>query len=253
MVGRNLHTDRPMLLPFGLFSLNSSCPESDYGLFAASSTGLAAGNTADEAVLHGLYEVVERDAVHGWIRGGCRHKEAQVLNIEPDVHPELASIMNAFEQASLECCLVRVSARVPLMVTICLLWEKHSHGGLGRLHLGSGCDRDLVVAATKAALEAAQTRLTQIVGAREDLEAKNFRGVATDIGPFFVRGGRSCQRIPPPRQIVTVDEELRQVLVYFDGGSFGDIFIFDHSRLLSEFQVSHVYVPGFCVFGDDYD
>ena len=40
------------------------------GFFQATTNGLASGNHWLEAVLHGLYEVVERDAIALWRAGG---------------------------------------------------------------------------------------------------------------------------------------------------------------------------------------
>ncbi|MFQ5558821.1 MAG: YcaO-like family protein, partial [Acidimicrobiales bacterium] len=69
-----LLSGRPILVPHVLWDLDSSRTHPDTGLFAVSSNGLASGNCLLEAVLHGLYEVVERDA------------DLRFSNLDPDVH-----------------------------------------------------------------------------------------------------------------------------------------------------------------------
>ena len=43
-----------------------------------STNGLASGNHPMEATLHALYEIIERDAMAGLLRGGCRRQTASI-------------------------------------------------------------------------------------------------------------------------------------------------------------------------------
>ncbi len=58
---------RPVWVPFELVSADFSAPApAGFGVFRQTTNGLACGNERVEAVLQGLYEVVERDAVALW-------------------------------------------------------------------------------------------------------------------------------------------------------------------------------------------
>ena len=52
------------------------------GFFQATTNGLASGNHWLEAVLHGLYEVVERDAIALWRAGGARARDARAVALD---------------------------------------------------------------------------------------------------------------------------------------------------------------------------
>lgn len=131
----------------------------------ATSVGLASGNCAEEAALHGLLERIERHCVvHA--RVTPPNFAADLLEREP-----LPRLFQAIQAAGL-----RASA------------EDLTDGTLGvpcarvRLHdpaddvvvFGTGCDPLPEFAVAKAMLEAAQSRLTRIVGLRDDVTADDY-------------------------------------------------------------------------------
>jgi len=66
--GHSLTTDRPRLVPASLVYMNYQFGDDEGVIGRNASTGLAAGLTLEEAILTGLYEVVERDAFTiGWL------------------------------------------------------------------------------------------------------------------------------------------------------------------------------------------
>ncbi len=66
VAGWDLHKGAPVLLPAGRCLRRKSGPPKPFAL----GTGCGAGETIEDALLHGLLELVERDAVALWWQGG---------------------------------------------------------------------------------------------------------------------------------------------------------------------------------------
>lgn len=132
-------------------------------LFGWSSNGLASGNTLAEATLHGLLEVLERDALlmnlpcdrSAWITPGdypAPFGELADAWLRIGVTLVVRQVPNAFGLPCFQALLAEDSRDQPVDLA----------GGSG-LHLDSG------IAFTRAVCEAAQSRLSTIHGGRDDV------------------------------------------------------------------------------------
>jgi ribosomal protein S12 methylthiotransferase accessory factor len=163
--GWDLTTGRETLVPWGIVNMNSEVREEwDPPMWSATSNGLASGNTLDEAILHGLCEVVEREVLSRVQRDG--HAPPQL---------DLGSVTDRDAASLIE----RISRAGSLMVHDCTavmgvpcyrawIWSREFPIRMA----GSGCHLDPVVALCRALTEAAQARLTLISGTRDDLQPK---------------------------------------------------------------------------------
>jgi ribosomal protein S12 methylthiotransferase accessory factor len=133
------------------------------------SNGLAGGNCRDEALLHGLCELVERDALArtgatGQVAGGLQR-------IDPDSvqDGQARRLIRLLDEAHVLHAVWRLPACVDLPVFLCHVMDAAELGddARGWAH-GSGCHPDPVVAWLRAVTEALQARLTHISGARDD-------------------------------------------------------------------------------------
>jgi ribosomal protein S12 methylthiotransferase accessory factor len=132
-------------------------------IWGCTGNGLASGNTLGEATLHGLLEVLERDALamnraadrSWWVEPQSLPQPwARTLRswAADGVHTAVRAIPNAFD---LPC------------------FEAHLHEPQGTcidLAAGSGLHLDAGTALTRALCEAAQSRLSYIHGGRDDIE-----------------------------------------------------------------------------------
>ena len=131
-------------------------------MFGSTSTGLASGNTLEEATLHALLEVLERDAVamNSARNASCR--------IEPgELPPAFAAMARDWANLGVELAVRFIPNEFDLPCFEACLYEAASDtvnlaGGFG-LHL----DRDIAVA--RAICEAAQSRVGHIHGGRADV------------------------------------------------------------------------------------
>jgi ribosomal protein S12 methylthiotransferase accessory factor len=111
-------------------------------------TGLGLGNSTIEAVLSGLYEVVERDAT---MLGWYSTFDPLGLTVEDETLAELEKRAKS-EDLSVSLSLVTQDVDVPVVAA-----AVHREGGAWpTFAMGSGCDLDPVAAARSAASEALQ-------------------------------------------------------------------------------------------------
>jgi ribosomal protein S12 methylthiotransferase accessory factor len=133
-------------------------------LFGWSSNGLASGNSVVEATLHGLFEVLERDAL---ALNAAHDRSAW---IDPETLPApLKRKVRAWVSAGLVFGLRQLPSDFGLA---CYEAIVHDPNGLRtEVAHGSGAHVSHAIAITRAVCEAAQSRLSHIHGARDDIEA----------------------------------------------------------------------------------
>lgn len=145
------------------------------GLFAASSTGLAASLAETDAVTHGLFECIERDAL---ARANLTHGFLQRSRIDPDTidHPGLNELVETLTANRMLVALWHAPSKVGVPVIWCQLMETDELGPplLPYQADGSAASFDLAAAAGHAIYEAAQTRLAAISGARDDIALASY-------------------------------------------------------------------------------
>ncbi len=134
-------------------------------LFRSNTNGLASGNTIEEAVLHGLLEVIERDALS--IAEYTRNPGKEIILEESDgLNYELKKRM---EQAGIKVKLWLLDSDVNIPTVVAAVDDTLLKDP-ALLVMGAGSHLSPEIAVTRALTEAAQSRLVQIHGAREDTD-----------------------------------------------------------------------------------
>ncbi|MBQ6350554.1 MAG: YcaO-related McrA-glycine thioamidation protein [Methanobrevibacter sp.] len=139
-------------------------------LFKSNTNGLASGNILDEAILHGMLEVIERDA---WSIFELTHKNYAQIDIESIESELILDIINKFESEGIKIKLMDFTADIKIP-TIAASADDTITKDAGLLTLGMGTHLDPEVAILRALTEVAQSRATQINGAREDTVRADF-------------------------------------------------------------------------------
>ncbi|MGO8868691.1 MAG: YcaO-like family protein [Alphaproteobacteria bacterium] len=156
-----------------------------------STNGLASGNHPVEATLHGLYEVIERDAVTRLSRGGLSlpRGHSRVVDLETLPTGPLGTLCEQLRGAGITLTLIRAETVAPVNTFWAVIVDPASPFACSYVNMGHGSHLDPTVAATRAITEAAQTRLTFIHGAREDLSSESYKfGEAHErLRAFFER------------------------------------------------------------------
>jgi putative methanogenesis marker protein 1 len=138
-------------------------------LFRTSTNGLASGNTREEAVFHALMEVIERDA---W----------SLVEVRRDTGPRVVGIgdclagdlLSRFVSAEVEVTVKDITSDIGIP-TIAAVSDDTRLRDPALLTIGMGTHTSARIAVLRALTEVAQSRLTQIHGAREDTTTAEMR------------------------------------------------------------------------------
>lgn len=139
-------------------------------LFKSNTNGLASGNILEEAILHGMLEVIERDA---WSIFELTHKNYAQIDLESIESETVNDIISKFESKGIKIKLMDFTADIKIP-TIAASADDTVTKDAGLLTLGMGTHLDPEVAILRALTEVAQSRATQINGAREDTVRADF-------------------------------------------------------------------------------
>jgi ribosomal protein S12 methylthiotransferase accessory factor len=166
--GRNWLDGAPRWVPLETVSADYTLPlPPGYGSFAASTNGLASGNTLHEAVAHGICEVVERDAVALWKLQGEQQRRASAVDSDTIDEPLCREILTRFEGAGVRVKVWDVTSDVGIAAFCCLAYGDDQDWA--DPEFGAGCHPAREIALLRALTEAAQARTTFISGSRDDL------------------------------------------------------------------------------------
>jgi ribosomal protein S12 methylthiotransferase accessory factor len=161
------------------------------------SNGMGAHPRWEAALLHALLEVVERDQLaralpQGWTEEEVRRRQLAAAAVAA---PEVARLVGRLRARGFGAHLFDLAPRrggIGLPVAAALLFD--APGSAVPLAAGYACRLDLASALVSALLEAAQSRLTDIHGAREDV-AGMAEGDVERLRRVCGRGARA----PAPR------------------------------------------------------
>ena len=138
-------------------------------LFRTNTTGLASGNEVEEAIFHGLAEVIERDA---WsLAEASRYAGPLIQNVGNGLATEL---LEKFAKAEVAVHLRDITSDIDIP-TFAAVSDDLRLRDPTLLTTGMGTHTNADVAALRSLTEVAQSRLTQIHGAREDTVLSDFR------------------------------------------------------------------------------
>ena len=163
--GRDLIDDRALWLPYELVHTDYTLPvPTGSGCFPANTNGLASGNHILEAMTHGIYEVVERDALTLWrLEGRSRIKKK--LDLASIDDPTSRRLLDRLKQAGLDVTVWDATSDVGIACFHCLLMGRDD---AVEPEFGAGCHPSREIALLRALTEAAQARTTYIAGSRDD-------------------------------------------------------------------------------------
>ena len=165
--GYDIANDEPIFVP--AHAVFHPLPPRYRPLFRTTTNGLASGNTREEAIFHALAEVIERDA---WsLVEASRYTGLSVVDIDDE---SLTGMQKKFADAQVEVTVRDITSDIgiPTMAAVAddvLLRDPTL------LTIGIGTHTSARIAVMRALTEVAQSRLTQIHGAREDTTLADLR------------------------------------------------------------------------------
>jgi ribosomal protein S12 methylthiotransferase accessory factor len=172
LVATDLASGGLCLVPRERICLDMTGPVPDLALC---SDGMGAGATLDEATLAGLCEVIEREAHARWQALSRRDRAATAIDPASVDDPDAIALLGRIAGAGCRAHLWEIGGEIGIAAFLCVIAEGSPAEARAMAPAGgTGCHPDCGVAIGRAILEAAQTRVTARVGAREDFKAVHY-------------------------------------------------------------------------------
>jgi ribosomal protein S12 methylthiotransferase accessory factor len=242
VLGSDIMNDEEILVPAN--AVFHPLPSDYNSLFRTNTSGLASGNVIEEAVFHGLAEVIERDA---WALMEAMHSAGPLIC---DVEDGLArSLLDKFAAAEVDVYLRDITSDIGIP-TCAAAADDVKLRDPTLLTTGMGTHTCANVAVLRALTEVAQSRLTQIHGAREDTVQAEFR---RRLG--YERTKRMNQRWFEASEKRSYDEiesfdsddfllDINFMLNKLEAAGFDRVIVVDLTREEIGIPVVRVIVPG---------
>jgi ribosomal protein S12 methylthiotransferase accessory factor len=247
----DIQTAEPVWTPFELVHTDATVPRAPgSGCFVFSTNGLASGNTLAEAVLHGICELVERDALALWKQRSASAQERTRVDLDIVDDPVCRTLIGRYQGADIVPMIWNVTSDIDAPVFRVLIHDRQSSPATPYpTSFGAGCHPDRAVALSRALTEAAQSRLTEISGSRDDGARALYReSQAIESVEYFrelaSQRGTADYRAAPTWSGDTVEEDLRHMTSVLRARQLERVLMVDLSRPDSPCFVARAIVPG---------
>ncbi len=250
--GRDLLTGTLLWLPYEMVHLNYTLPlPTGHGCFVASSNGLASGNHLLEAISHGITEVIERDATTIWHLLDPAEQRRTRLDLDTVEDAPCRELLAKFESAGVMVAVWETTSDVGIPSFLCRILQREGPPvSTLRPATGMGCHNSRHVALMRALTEAAQSRLTFISGARDDMARDEYsqfldrntyetwRGIVAEEGP-----ARSIREVPS-FEGATFQEDIDWQLTRLRAVGISQVAVVDLTKPEFGIPVVRLVIPG---------
>lgn len=252
--GRELNTNASCWVPYEMVDTDyTTSAATGQRAFPRTTNGLASGNDAVEASCHAICELIERDATTLWHHRGVMPR----LNPETADDPRCRQAMDQITAAGLELGIWDTTSDIGIASFRCVIREAGEANG--HIGIGDGCHPDRAIALLRALTEAAQTRLTYISGARDDLDPQEFSDAARTWRNSYIReliaGAAATGRFEdcPTHVTGSFTEDLDLLLSRLTAAGMDQVVTVDLSRPEIDIAVIRAVIPGLEAPHDDPD
>lgn len=193
--GRSWPLGDPVWIPQDVVTIGGEAE--DLPAVSRSTNGLASGNTTEEALFHAICELLERDATSLWslLSDSARLATEFAADGVPDA--AVRQMTQHIEDAGLELRLFDQTTDLGVPCVMAIINEPPVAGGrLFDMAAGYGCHPLGARAIARAVTEAAQTRITNIAGGRDDFLPAEYLE-ETDESVAFLTERHSVQSPAP--------------------------------------------------------
>lgn len=251
--GVELNGRSEILTPFDLVHCSYLRGSNRRPVFSMSSNGLASGNHTLEAISHGICEVVERDASFFWEWRVLDPKaDTGLLDLETVNSETCRTLLATFARAGVSVFVWDQQSEIGMPSFACAIIEHRPERlalALGP-YTGFGCHLSKEIALIRALTEAAQSRLTHISGAREDMFRRSYVTYKSDhlATALTRRIAASPARVDfaqlPSLATDTLDGDVATQLDLLTQAGFDRVIVVDLTDPAIGIPVVRVIVPG---------
>ena len=223
-------------------------------LFRTNTNGLAGGNELEEAIFHGLAEVIERDA---WSLVEITRDTGPLVRV---LDGEIRALVDKFLNVSVSVLIREITSDIGVP-TFAAVSDDDRLKDPTLLTIGMGTHTDASVAIKRAITEVAQSRLTQIHGARSGSPATEmnrlmgYEWMRKQNRHWFEVAGNEDLATAAAQSLDTNDflEDIKHVLTLLKERGFKRVIVVNLTREEIGVPVVRVIVPGLELFGVDGD
>jgi ribosomal protein S12 methylthiotransferase accessory factor len=247
--GLSIRQQREVFAPYELVGMDFRADFPwDRRAFLMSSQGLAAGFDHDHAVLHALLELIENDACFLVDTFETRNIAPEPVLFPADVNTSFDALVQHLSNIGLPPRFFDLTNALGVPVVMASLPRSiHAQDGLAtRSAAGAACRFGAYDAAVAALLEAIQSRLTDISGARDDLSPLRYQRDMFAAGPP-ASGRGPVERAPVNLDFADRDTALppwRQLAEHLFANGIEDIYVFPLETGVSGLHVVRVLASG---------
>jgi ribosomal protein S12 methylthiotransferase accessory factor len=247
--GLDLFAGNPVAVPFELVHTDYTLPGPELEeCFAANTNGLASGNHILEAIVHGLCEVIERDATTLWQLRLSDDRRDTVIDAESIDDPQCRELLDRLDAADLDVLIWDATSDIGIATFYCLVIDRSADNAVPEF--GAGCHPCRDIALVRALTEAAQARTTYIAGSRDDFDPEWYserlktrrRQVCRQLVDTQ-RPMRSFQDVPH-RLEQTVQGDIGWILQRLQAVGLEQAIVVDLAGPAQPFAVVRIIVPG---------
>ncbi|WP_437673165.1 YcaO-like family protein [Sorangium sp. So ce131] len=252
VIGMDVIAGAPTWVPFEIVHTDYSLPLlSGSGSFVMSSNGLASGNHPLEAISHALCELIERDAATLWRLSSEEHQRRTRVDLATVDDPDCREVLDRYKRAEIDAYVWDITSDVGVPAFSCILVDRdpNPHRAIAPMG-GYGCHPAKEVALLRALTEAAQSRLTVITGARDDVRVS---GNGPDEDLAAARGFLATHRDEPAERSFhdaphhdgdTLDDDVAWELDRLRAAGIHQVIAVDLTRPELGIPVVRMVVPG---------
>ncbi len=248
--GVDLISNEAIWLPYEVVHTNYTVPApTGSGCFVASTNGLASGNHIQEAIAHGMAEVIERDSNTLWNLMSQQERTATRLDLDSVEDEACRDIINRLHQAEMAVAVWDMTSDVGVASFYCLIKDKRvevSHTGAG-----AGTHPVREIALSRAMTEAVQVRANYITGARDDLERGEYE--QEGIKAKLAYADRLLNSHPGKqikfteivsRVFETFPEDVNWMIERLEAVGIEQVLFVDLTRTEFDLPVARIVIPG---------
>ena len=249
VAGERLSGDGVLWIPFDVVSLDFTRKETS---FERTSNGLGAGFSKDAAIRTAVLELIERDALQGWLQRSVELRTLDRIDTASIPYPWFANIARRLDTADLKLAIYWVPAIVSLPCFVTEIRELSPEGALRLSVFGSACRASLQEALERSLVEAAQSRLTAISGVRDDIYLQTGKQATEIFGGFGLPlpshwSGLDLSRLPDP-SAAGAEVGPAEIQDLLDGAGYPLAAVVDLTRPEAQVHVVKAVVPGLGAF-----
>ena len=249
--GRDLINDESVFVPYEVVHTDYTWPQpAGSGCFASSSNGLASGNHLLEAISHGICEIVERDATSLWKLRDRTGQDSTGVDLATVDDPACTALIEKFHSAGLETVVWDTTTDIGIASFFCVVFNSTPDPARGLPPAaGAGCHPSRSIALLRALTEAAQTRLTQISGSRDDAGRDTYAPHRYDATIDRVRDQLDTEKtrrftVVPDWESDTIDADVEWELGRLREAGVKRVIAVDLTKDMFNLPVVRMVIPG---------